>query len=217
MTFGEAPTIGRGLVLVSTSSIDIPAGESHYVVKTGITIPQDVEVMSITPHAHYLAKDMKIDARLPDGSVTHMIWIKNWDFNWQGNYRYSQPVKLPKGTRVELEYTYDNSAANPRNPSNPPVRVHFGEQTTDEMGLAFLSVKLASLDDEAKFQKLIGLETIDAFLAQAANPTDFPPEISPATRAALTRAIGLFDRNHDGKLDAEERKALMDFLRARVQ
>ena len=126
MTFGEAPTIGRGLVLVSTSSIDIPAGESHYVVKTGITIPQDVEVMSITPHAHYLAKDMKIDARLPDGSVTHMIWIKNWDFNWQGNYRYSQPVKLPKGTRVELEYTYDNSAANPRNPSNPPVRVHFG-------------------------------------------------------------------------------------------
>ena len=78
-------------------------------------------------------------------------------------------------------------------------------------------MKLASLDDEAKFQKLIGLETIDAFLAQAANPTDFPPEISPATRAALTRAIGLFDRNHDGKLDAEERKALMDFLRARVQ
>ena len=75
----------------------------------------------------------------------HLIWIKDWDFNWQGQYRYSQPVKLPKGTRVELEYTYDNSAANPRNPSHPPVAVHWGEQTTNEMAVAFLSVKLGSL------------------------------------------------------------------------
>ena len=106
-----------------------------------MTLPQDVEVLGITPHAHYLGKDMKIDARLPDGSITHLIWIKDWDFNWQGQYRYAQPVKLPKGTRVELEYTYDNSAANVRNPSHPPVAVHWGEQTTDEMAVAFLSVQ----------------------------------------------------------------------------
>ena len=191
--------------------------ESHYVVKTGITIPQDVEVLAITPHAHYLGKDMKIDAHLPDGSVTHMIWIKDWDFNWQGQYRYSTPVKLPKGTRVELEYTYDNSAANPRNPSNPPVAVHWGEQTTNEMAVAFMSVKLGSLTDEAAFQRQIGLEFINEFLAQADNLNAFPPEINPASRARLSLAIGLFDRNHDGKLDAEERKTLMDFLRARIQ
>jgi hypothetical protein len=217
MTFGEAPTIGRGLVFINSRAIHIPAGESHYVVKTGTTIPQDVEVLGITPHAHYLAKDMKIDAHLPDGSVTHMIWIKDWDFNWQGQYRYSQPVKLPKGTRVELEYTYDNSRANLRNPSNPPVAVHWGEQTTDEMAVAFMSVKLASLDDEQAFQRQIGLEFINEFLSQAENLNDFPPEINPATRTRLALAIGLFDRNHDGKLDAEERKALMDFLRARIQ
>jgi hypothetical protein len=217
MTFGEAPTIGRGLILMNSRAIDISAGESHYVVKTGVTIPQDVEVLGITPHAHYLAKDMKVDAHLPDGSVTHMIWIKDWDFNWQGQYRYAQPVKLPKGTRVELEYTYDNSPANPRNPSNPPKAVHWGEQTTDEMAVAFMSVRLASLADEKTFQQQIGLEFINEFLAQAQNLTDFPPEINPATRARLALAIGLFDRNHDGKLDAEERQALMDFLRARVQ
>jgi len=217
MTFGEAPTIGRGLVFINSRAIDIPAGESHYVVKTGMTIPQDVEVLGITPHAHYLARDMKIDARLPDGSITHMIWIKDWDFNWQGQYRYSQPLKLPRGTRVELEYTYDNSAANRRNPSNPPVRVHWGEQTTDEMAVAFMSVKLASLADEQTFQRQMGLEFINEFLAQAEDINDFPPEINAVARARLALAIGLFDRNHDGKLDAEERKALMDFLRARVQ
>jgi hypothetical protein len=217
MTFGEAPTIGRGLVFINSRAIKIPAGESHYMVKTGTTIPQDVEVLGITPHAHYLANEMKIDAHLPDGSVTHMIWIKDWDFNWQGQYRYSQPVKLPKGTRVELEYTYDNSAANLRNPSSPPVAVHWGEQTTDEMAVAFMSVKLASLGDEQTFQRQMGLEFINEFLAQAEDLNDFPPEINPAAQARLKLAIGLFDRNHDGKLDAEERKTLMDFLQARVQ
>jgi hypothetical protein len=187
------------------------------VVKTGMTVPQDVEVLGITPHAHYLAKEMKIEARLPDGSVTPLIWIKDWDFNWQGQYRYSQPVKLPKGTRVELEYTYDNSAANPRNPSNPPVNVHWGEQTTNEMAVAFLGVKLASMADEQTFQRQIGLEMINEFLSQSEDLNDLPPEVNAATRARLALAIGLFDRNHDGKLDADERKTLMDFLRGRVQ
>ena len=59
---------------------------------------------------------MKIDAHLPDGSTVPLIWIKDWDFNWQGAYTYASPVKLPKGTRIDLEYTYDNSEKNPRNP-----------------------------------------------------------------------------------------------------
>lgn len=216
MTFGEAPTIGRGMVLLNSRAIHIPAGDSHYVVKSGMTLPEDVEVLGITPHAHYLGKDMKIDAHLPDGSVTHLIWIKDWDFNWQGQYRYATPVKLPKGTRVELEYTYDNSTANVRNPSHPPVAVHWGEQTTDEMAVAFLSVKLPSIQDEDTFRRQIGLEFINEFLAQADNYNDLPPEINPQTRQRLTLAISLFDRNHDGKLDADERKALMDFLRLRL-
>jgi hypothetical protein len=217
MIFGDAPTIGRGMVFLNSRAIHIPAGESHYVVKTGITLPQDVEALAITPHAHYLCKDMKIDAHLPDGSTTHLIWIKDWDFNWQGQYRFSEPVKLPKNTRVELEYTYDNSAANVRNPSHPPVAVHWGEQTTDEMAVAFLSVKLDSRADQETFRRQIGLEFINEFLAQADNLDDFPPEINPQARARLKMAISLFDRNHDGKLDADERKTLMDFLRARAQ
>ena len=213
MTFGEAPTVGRGLVLVNSRAIDIPAGESHYVVKTGITIPQDVELLGITPHAHYLAKDMKVDAHLPDGTVTPLIWIKDWDFNWQGQYRYADRIKLPKGTRVELEYTYDNSAGNPRNPSSPPVRVHWGEQTKDEMALAFLSVVLPSPADEAAFQRAIGIEALTEFFQQTDDVNVLPQEISPAQRDRLKLAIALFDRNHDGKLDAEERKALIDFTR----
>jgi hypothetical protein len=186
-------------------------------VKTGVTLPQDVSVLGLTPHAHFLCKDMKVNARLPDGTVQPLIWIKDWDFNWQGQYRYTDPVKLPKGTRVELEYTYDNSSGNSRNPANPPVRVHWGEQTTDEMALVFLGVELPPGTDQRAFQREMAMQYIDAFLEQGENTMDLPPEIPEAQRAQLTLVMLLFDKNHDGKLDAEERKAVMDFLRSRIK
>ena len=112
----------------------------------------DAALLRITPHAHYICKDMKVNARMPDGSITPLIWIKDWDFK-QNGYTYASPVMLPKGTRVEMEYTYDNSENNPRNPAHPPVRVTYGEQTTNEMGLAFLSFALPTPADALAFQR----------------------------------------------------------------
>jgi hypothetical protein len=153
--YSDPPTRGRTLLLIGTQNIDIPPGESHYVVKASRTLPMDAEVTGITPHAHYICKDMKVNAFLPDGSTKPMIWIKDWDFNWQGAYTYADPVKLPKGTRVEMEYTYDNSDQNPRNPAHPPVRVTYGEQTTNEMGLVFMSVAFPTPADAVAFQRAL--------------------------------------------------------------
>jgi len=151
--FTDPPTKGRTIVLVGTNKIDIAPGDSNYVVRASVTMPADAAVLRITPHAHYLCKDMKVDAYLPDGSVTPLIWIKDWDFNWQGSYTYVTPVKLPKDTRVELQYTYDNSGNNVRNPAHPPTRVTYGEQTTNEMALAFLSIALPTPADVIAFQR----------------------------------------------------------------
>ena len=151
--YAAPPTRGRALVLVSTRDIDIAPGDSHYVVKASRTLAADAEVLGITPHAHYLCKDMKVNAYLPDGSVKPLIWIKDWDFNWQGAYTYADPVNLPKGTRVELVYTYDNSENNPRNPAHPPVRVTYGEQTTNEMGLVFLTLAFPTPADARAFSR----------------------------------------------------------------
>jgi hypothetical protein len=62
-----------------------------------------------------------------------MIWIKNWDFDWQGVFRYAEPMYLPKGTKLSMRYFYDNSTDNPRNPNVPPQRVRGGQKSTDEM------------------------------------------------------------------------------------
>ena len=122
------------------SGIDIPAGEKTYTIKDSFTLPIDVEGLGIGGHAHYLAKDMQAIATLPDGSTKWLLWIKDWDFSWQDQYQYKDPVKLPKGTRIDVAITYDNSADNPHNPSHPPKRVKWGEQSFDEMGSVTLRV-----------------------------------------------------------------------------
>ena len=103
--------------------------------------PIDLEVIGIAPHMHLLGRDMKVTATLPDGQMKPMIWIKDWDFNWQGMYQYQSPLLLPKGTKIELQATYDNSSENPKNPNAPPQTVHWGENTTDEMCFAFIQVR----------------------------------------------------------------------------
>jgi hypothetical protein len=108
-------------------------------VTAQLKVPVDVDLVGVTPHAHLICKDMQGNATLPDGKKIPLIWIKDWDFNWQGQYVYKTPIRLLAGTVIDMKYTYDNSDANFRNPNNPPKRVHFGEQTTDEMAFLFLS------------------------------------------------------------------------------
>jgi tetratricopeptide (TPR) repeat protein len=79
-------------------------------------------------------------AGLPNGVKKDLILIKQWDFKWQGDYRYQQPIYLPRGTTLHMHFSYDNSAENIRNPNNPPRRVKYGLQTTDEMGELWLQV-----------------------------------------------------------------------------
>jgi thiol-disulfide isomerase/thioredoxin len=121
-------------------NIDIPAGAERHEQKFGFNLPAPVQVLNIMPHMHLLGRELKVTATFPDGGVKNMVWIKKWDYRWQDSYVYKEPLVLPKGTRVEVTAVWDNSPANPLNPSNPPKRVRFGEQTTDEMGFAILEV-----------------------------------------------------------------------------
>ena len=120
--------------------IDIPPGEKNHVIERSFTLPAAVRVISVMPHAHYLGKTVEGFATLPDQSRRWLIRIPDWDFNWQGQYRYAEPLLLPKGATITMKISYDNSADNPRNPHRPPQRVVYGPQSTDEMGELWLQV-----------------------------------------------------------------------------
>jgi hypothetical protein len=122
------------------AGINIPAGDKRFVIDDSFVLPIDVDVISAGAHAHYLAKDMRMIATLPDGRKQELFGIPDWKFNWQERYYFSTPVRLPKGTRVDVEISYDNSTGNASNPSSPPKRVTFGEQSTDEMGSVTIEI-----------------------------------------------------------------------------
>ncbi len=136
--------------------LDIPPGEKRYTISDAFTLPVDVRAFGVGAHAHYLGKEMKLTATLPDGVTKTLLWIKDWDFSWQEPYQFKDFVSLPKGTRLEATISYDNSVANKRNPSKPPVRVTWGEESTDEMGSISLQVVAANPDELPELRRVFG-------------------------------------------------------------
>ncbi len=171
------PTQQAQLVRMSSYSIDVPAGVSRHIVRDEYTMPVAADALAVNPHAHNRATEIRAFAELPDGSRQWLLKISRWDFNWQGSYRYERPIRLPKGTRVVAEFTFDNSTANPRNPSLPPVRAMYGPETKDEMADVWLQLVTAGTSDARRLQvdaALVDLERrIDGFeliVAQHPNP-----------------------------------------------
>ena len=143
----DPPERTPAMLRLGRQNIDIAPGDRNYVVTDSFVTPVDVEVQAVQPHAHYRAKEMVGFAQLPDGTVHPLIHIRNWDFRWQHVYRYVSPFWLPKGTRLQMRYTYDNSADNARNPNQPPQRVFWGQRSADEMGDLWIQVLTRSDDD----------------------------------------------------------------------
>lgn len=138
----------------------IPAGSERYEVKgssssgmRGRALNRDLLITGVMPHMHWLGKDFTFWAVLPDEKKTRvpLIKIDHWDFNWQGTYAFAEPVRLPKGSYLEMEAHFNNTAANPANPSNPPKTVRWGDGTNDEMCLGIFEFIAADpLPDDGK-------------------------------------------------------------------
>jgi hypothetical protein len=137
----KPPTRQSALVRLSRKDLVIPPGDSAYYIEDRYVLPVDVEVISVYPHAHYLGTLIAAYALLPDGSKEWLIHISdNWDFAWQDEYRFAEPVVLPRGTELVAEFEFDNSSDNPFNPKEPPVTVYYGRGSLDEMADVMLQV-----------------------------------------------------------------------------
>jgi hypothetical protein len=95
--------------------------------------------------------------------------------------------------------------------------VKFGEQTKDEMGLAFLGIVLPSPADVQPFQRAVLLQYVEDYLSTTDSLDNLPEEIPPALAQRLSAALRIFDRNGDGKLDAQERAAALLMVRTLIQ
>jgi tetratricopeptide (TPR) repeat protein len=176
---------------LSSSDLDIAPGETDYRVTDSFAVPADVDLISVYPHAHYVGKQLDSYVVLPDGTRRQLIEIDDWDFNWQDAYRLEQPLRLPKGSVIHMDYRYDNSAANPRNPSSPPQRVVYGSSSTNEMAELILEVEPVnqaelSLLDDVFMAKWLNDQITTTERKLAAKPDD--PKLLSALGALLARA-----------------------------
>jgi len=117
----------------------IPAGDEKFKLIGDMYARDDFNLLTITPHMHMVGKAIKLTMTPPDGAEQTLLFIDDWDYNWQETYTLKDPLRIKKGTRFRVEAVYDNSPKNPNNPFSPPRRVTFGEQTFNEMCFVFLS------------------------------------------------------------------------------
>ena len=183
------PTRVPIVVKLESKAIDIPAGDAAYVVEDRYVLPVDVEAVSVYPHAHYLATRMEGTATLPDGTVTPLLSIPRWNIRWQDQYRYRNPVVLPRGTTLQMRFTYDNSAANPNNRFKPPRRIQWGPLSTDEMGALWLEVVPNRAEDAAVLERDYGTRALRADLAAAELALRSRPDDAAVMNRLATRYL----------------------------
>ena len=118
----------------------IPPGAANHQVKAKTDrFKRDTMLLAMNPHMHYRGKAFKYELVEKSGKRTLLLNVPNYNFEWQSTYWLSEPVLLPKGSRIECTATFDNSKDNPFNP-DPTVRVTWGEQTWQEMMLGSIEV-----------------------------------------------------------------------------
>lgn len=111
----------------------IPAGDPNYPVYNTTHFDEDIYLLSMGPHAHYRGKAVKIELERPDRPFREtLLWVPDYDFNWQFQYELQEPYFIPAGSKMHITWWYDNSADNPYNP-DPTQEVTYGPATTDEM------------------------------------------------------------------------------------
>jgi hypothetical protein len=128
----------RGTALIN-GNLHIPAGAPDYRVDATMTINRDITLWGMLPHTHVRGKRWTYEAKYPDGRTETLLSVPKYDFDWQTDYVFKTPIRLPKGTVLHATAWYDNSPGNKSNP-DPSKDVWWGDQTWEEMmftGLTF--------------------------------------------------------------------------------
>lgn len=142
LVFSTEPVKQRVLTLAASDhKFVIPPGAPNHRVDGAITLHKPSELISLLPHMHLRGKAMEISAVYPTGEREKLLWVPNYDFNWQLWYQLPQGKILPAGTTIEATGYFDNSPNNKANP-DPTKAVRYGDQSWEEMMFGFFDIAI---------------------------------------------------------------------------
>jgi mono/diheme cytochrome c family protein len=211
--YDKPPELIMHSVVVIDNSIDIPAGDGHHQEIAYVEFPHDALLYSAFPHAHYRATSSDLWLYTPDGKKTLLVTLPRYDFNWQREYTFKTPVKIPAGSKLVAHYVYDNSKRNPHNP-DPKIEVTWGEQSWQEM--FFTSVRYRWTDETAQHRvnyegemnnnRMMGMldDNLDGKIEKS--------ELRGRMGEMLGKYFDVLDKDHDGSLDKAELAAAQQMM-----
>jgi hypothetical protein len=135
----------------ANAQLAIPPGADNYPGPPAtISFLRDTELVWFRPHAHVRGKSVQYKLIYPDGKEQIVLDVPHYDFNWQLTYRTS--VKIPKGSKMIVQFRYDNSPNNKYNP-DPTKWVYYGGQSWEEMGTPNMGFIMDRETNEKDFVK----------------------------------------------------------------
>ncbi|HSV03056.1 MAG TPA: hypothetical protein VLI41_07590, partial [Phenylobacterium sp.] len=211
---GEKPKYVMHGGVVVDNTIVIPAGEARHKEVAYLDFPHDALLYSAFPHAHYRGYAADLWIRYPDGKEKLLISLPRYDFNWQRDYNFAEPVKVPAGSKLIAHWTYDNSKENPANP-DPNKTITWGEQSWDEMFYTAIHYRwldetsshlLPQYDQDLNRNRMVGMldDNIDGKIEKT--------ELKGQMGTMLAKYFDVLDKDHDGSLDMAELNAAQKMM-----
>ena len=210
----ERPKYVMHNIAIADPSIVIGPNEEAHPETAYIEFPHDAILYGAFPHAHYRGRSSDVYIRYPDGREKLLLAVPKYDFNWQREYTFAEPLKVPAGSRIIAHYTYDNSKRNAANP-DPNRTVPWGDQSFDEMlytALRYRWVDETSSKMTPQYDKEMQGGRLMGMFDDNGDGAIEPEELKGKMGEGLKKSFALLDRNHDGKLDKAELAVATAFM-----
>jgi len=194
MTFVDEPRVTHEVFTLAglEQDFEIPPGASEHRVEGKLNrLPREGELLSVSPHMHVRGKSFELRSNDPQGQ-TILLRVPRYDFDWQHTYEFAERIPLNGLDELEFTVAFDNSTNNPSNP-DPEEYVMWGDQTWEEMAVAFFEVARPRGSQSGRN----GRGDSDAMSSASSGP-------SAKAVAYADEFIASMDRNGDGKISREE-------------
>ena len=205
----EKPQLVMHNSVIVNNAIEIPANDGHHQEVGYLEFPREALLYSAVPHAHYRGASADLWIRYPDGKEKELLSLPRYDFSWQRDYTFAEPIKVPAGSKLIAHFIYDNSKRNPNNP-DPSKTVVWGDQSWEEMFYTAIryrwvdetSAKMVNYDNELNNGRMLGM--LDANIDGKIQKSELKGQLG----RMMLKYWDLLDTDHDGSLDKAELAAM---------
>ncbi|MFI4964202.1 MAG: redoxin family protein [Caulobacterales bacterium] len=209
----EKPGLVMHNSVIVNNAIVIPPNDPHHREVGYIEFPHDALLYAAFPHAHYRGASSDLWIRYPDGKEKLLLSLPRYDFSWQRDYTFAEPIKVPAGSKLIAHFIYDNSKRNPNNP-DPNKTVVWGDQSWEEMFYTAIRYRwmdetsdhLNNYDEALNNDRMMGM--LDANIDGKIEKAELKGQIGDM----MAKYWDKLDTDHDGSLDKAELAAMQKMM-----